>query len=149
MPWFLRKAIRRFRALGHDGHSGAGDLLSRLRAKETERSPFQAETPPRARPGMHWGRPELVADIEFAEWTGAGQVRQASYKGLGEGKPARQVVAEHARVNRRRDSHNDLTRLSEHRQEPHTRHHQHHRDHPHQVDRVLGQTKRSEVVDGD
>ena len=70
------------------------DLLPRLRALETARSPFQAGAPPRARSGLQWARPELIANIEFAEWTGAGQVRQARYKGLREDKRPTQVVAE-------------------------------------------------------
>jgi bifunctional non-homologous end joining protein LigD len=31
---------------------------------------------------IHWVRPALVADIELAEFTAAGKIRQGSFKGL-------------------------------------------------------------------
>jgi bifunctional non-homologous end joining protein LigD len=41
-----------------------------------------------------WLRPELVAQIEFAEWTPDGHLRHSNFVGLREDKSARDVVRE-------------------------------------------------------
>jgi len=53
-----------------------------------------AKVPREAARGAHWVQPKLVAEIAFAEFTADKVVRHASFLGLREDKPAKEVVAE-------------------------------------------------------
>ena len=45
---------------------------------------------------IHWVRPELIAEVSFTAWSGAGRVRHAVFLGLREDKVAKDVVREPA-----------------------------------------------------
>ncbi len=72
----------------------ARELRARLEPLVQEASPFTPAPRGAAARGVHWVRPELVAEVAFTEWTRDGKVRHPSFQGLREDKPARAVVRE-------------------------------------------------------
>ena len=88
---------------GPDSTSASCERLSaKLRRLERQTSPL-ADTKGIAMKGVHWVRPELVAEVGFAEWTPDGKLRHPRYLGLRDDKSADQVVRERPRDARRQD----------------------------------------------
>ena len=67
------------------------DLAARLAPLRVDASPFADEIRER---DITWVRPELVAQIGFAEWTRDGRLRHPRFLGLRDDKDAREVVRE-------------------------------------------------------
>ena len=69
-------------------------LRRRLNAIEQRECPF-AERPAGALGRRaHWAKPELVAEVQFTEWTADGKIRHPSFQGLREDKAPREAKKE-------------------------------------------------------
>lgn len=89
--------------LHYAGRTGTGfssrslqELHRRLRAIERKNPAFESVPKTADRAKIHWVDPTLVAEVAFAEWTNEGQLRQASFQGLRDDKPAAAVTRESA-----------------------------------------------------
>src|SRR5204862_4303367 len=86
-------------ALVYAGNVGTGfdetmlrDLFTRLQALVVEKKPFQrGDKIPK---GTVWVKPELVAQVKFANWTDEMRLRAPVYLGLRHDKPAAEVTRE-------------------------------------------------------
>ena len=85
--------------LQYAGNVGTGfneatlkDLKKKLDALATDDSAL----PPKAVAGRkhHWVKPQLIAEVSFAEWTSSGSVRHAVFQGLRADKPAKAIGRE-------------------------------------------------------
>jgi bifunctional non-homologous end joining protein LigD len=91
---YYEKGVLRYAGKVGTGYTNATlhQLGARLRKLEADESPFVDARPiPR---GTHWTRPELVAQIGFAEWTNDARLRQPRFLGLRDDKDPAEVVRE-------------------------------------------------------
>jgi bifunctional non-homologous end joining protein LigD len=86
--------------LAYAGRVGTGfterdlaDALRRFRPLERKTSPF-ADVPAADARDAHWITPRLVGEVEFAEWTSTGRLRQASWRGWRHDKSPDEVERE-------------------------------------------------------
>ena len=84
------------------GRSGGGykqkdmpGILAELKKREVGKSPFVNAVLDSKGAVIHWVKPELVANFEFATWTRSGRIRKpATFLGFRNDKKAKQVVRE-------------------------------------------------------
>lgn len=104
----LLVGVREDSGLRYAGRVGTGykrddidTLLARMRPLHQAANPFD-DAPPqvhrwrRTEGDVQWLRPELVIEAGFSGWTQDGVLRQASFAGLRQDKPARDVTRETA-----------------------------------------------------
>ena len=94
----------------HVGNAGSGfnvkthaDMWKRLKKIESRTNPFGAGVKIEASRGVHFVKPELVAEIKFSEWTHEGQsgrvkMRAPIFQGLRIDKKPRECVFEREEV---------------------------------------------------
>ncbi len=98
----LLAGVYRDGKLEYAGHVGTGFTDRTLQMLKEKLKPLETKEPPVATPpkdevdirGVHWVRPDLVADVEYLEFTSQFRMRAASFKGLREDKAPEDCVYE-------------------------------------------------------
>jgi bifunctional non-homologous end joining protein LigD len=87
--------------LMYAGKVGTGFTSQSLRDVHRELAKRKSDDPPFVNPprgyearGVTWAKPELVAEVEFTEWTEDGQLRHPSFQGLREDKSPTAITRE-------------------------------------------------------
>jgi len=69
------------------------DMHSKLKRKERKTSPFDRNSPKKEQE-VHWVAPDLVAEVEFTEWTSGNRLRHPAFVGLRKDKDPKKVGKE-------------------------------------------------------
>ena len=93
-----RDGARRWRFAGRVGTGFTGQRLAALShaLRPLAITKPVLEVPHRRGVRVHWVRPKMVVEVEFADWTDDGLVRQASFVGIREDKSSNEVTRERA-----------------------------------------------------
>ncbi|MCU1782024.1 DNA ligase D [Pseudomonas sp. 13B_2.1_Bac1] len=101
----LLLAVNDDSGLVYAGRVGTGFDQAALKAIYAQLTPLERKTSPLEKPltsaqarGVHWVEPTLVGEVQFAEWTREGVVRQAAFVGMRSDKPAAQIIHEQPRT---------------------------------------------------
>jgi bifunctional non-homologous end joining protein LigD len=88
-------SLRYVGRVGTGFSSGAAEALyARLEKMRVPSSPFAGRLDANEARNVRFVRPELAAEVDFRGWTADGLLRQASFQGLRDDKPAREIVRE-------------------------------------------------------
>lgn len=91
---------KKWRYVGRAGTGFDAVTLKTIHAKllplVVRKKPIAEKIPDEAH--TTWVRPALVGEVQFTEWTHAGEMRHPAFVGLRDDKPARQVVREREKM---------------------------------------------------
>jgi bifunctional non-homologous end joining protein LigD len=87
-------------------------LSAELKKRRSDASPFDISFTGAERRGVTWVKPELVAEVEFTEWTSDGRLRHPSFQGLREDKPPEDVMREKPKPTKALESASRKTRAT-------------------------------------
>ncbi|MEX5555746.1 DNA ligase D [Pseudomonas pergaminensis] len=101
----LLLAVNDDTGLVYAGRVGTGFDQAALKAIYAQLTPLERKASPLEKPltsaqarGVHWVEPTLVGEVQFAEWTREGVVRQAAFVAMRTDKPAAQIIHEQPRT---------------------------------------------------